>query len=138
MRFKLDENLPVETADVLRGCGHDALQARDQGLAGANDERLLQRCRQEARTLVTLDLDFANIRRYPPAESPGLVVLRLRSQSKPSVLAALGRLVEDLRPDLLPRRLCVVDDKTIRNPRLNQQEVQRSAGSTRGRMNSPT
>jgi hypothetical protein len=37
--------------------------------------------------LVTLDLDFANIRAYPPAEYPGIVVLRPNKREKRSVLA---------------------------------------------------
>jgi hypothetical protein len=31
---------------------------------------------------VTLDLDFANIRAYPPGKHAGIVVLRLKHQDK--------------------------------------------------------
>ena len=34
MRFKVDESLHVEVADLLRGQGHDALTVFDQGLRG--------------------------------------------------------------------------------------------------------
>ena len=37
MRFKLDENLPVEFASLLRRSGHDAVTVLDQGLGGARD-----------------------------------------------------------------------------------------------------
>ena len=41
MRFKLDENLPVEFASLFRRSGHDAVTVLDQGLGGARDHDLL-------------------------------------------------------------------------------------------------
>ncbi len=37
MRFKLDENLPLELAELFRRSGHDAQTVFDEGLAGAED-----------------------------------------------------------------------------------------------------
>lgn len=37
MRFKVDESLHVEVADLLRGQGRDALTVFDQGLRGRSD-----------------------------------------------------------------------------------------------------
>jgi predicted nuclease of predicted toxin-antitoxin system len=34
MRVKIDENLPVEAAEVLRSAGHDAATVSDQGIQG--------------------------------------------------------------------------------------------------------
>jgi predicted nuclease of predicted toxin-antitoxin system len=33
MRFKVDENLPIEVADLLTAAGHDAATVNDQGAA---------------------------------------------------------------------------------------------------------
>lgn len=56
--------------------------------------------------LVTLDMDFADIRTYPPADFPGLIALRLGRQDKPYVLDVLARLLHVLRADL-PDRLAL-------------------------------
>ena len=40
MRFKLDENLPVELANVFREAGHDAVTVLDQNLMGARNPGL--------------------------------------------------------------------------------------------------
>ena len=56
MRFKLDENLPVELADLFRAAGHDAITALDQNLKGVQDSDLASVCRREGRTIVTLDI----------------------------------------------------------------------------------
>ena len=62
MPFKVDENLPVELAELLSYLGHDAKTVNDQRLQGVNDRVLLERCDNEKRTLVTLDIDFSDIR----------------------------------------------------------------------------
>lgn len=66
MKFKIDENLPVEIAVLLRDAGYDATTVVDQGLGGSADPGIASVCRNEDRVLVTLDMDFADIRTYPP------------------------------------------------------------------------
>jgi predicted nuclease of predicted toxin-antitoxin system len=76
MRFKTDENLPAEIAEFLRQRGHDALSVGEQGLAGVPDPAVAAVCQAEKRAIVTLDLDFSDIRRYPPEHYSGIIVLR--------------------------------------------------------------
>lgn len=71
MKLKVDENLPVEVAEVLREAGHDAATVLEQGLGGHPDPDVSRICREEARALVTLDVDFANVHRYPRPRTPG-------------------------------------------------------------------
>ncbi|MEW6744905.1 MAG: DUF5615 family PIN-like protein [Planctomycetota bacterium] len=57
MRFKIDENMPVEVVDLLREKGHDALSVAEQELAGHADGEVASKCQVEQREIVTLDLD---------------------------------------------------------------------------------
>jgi len=114
LRFKVDENLPAELVALLRGAGHDAKSVLDQSLGGSTDVRVAELCRVERRIIVTLDLDFADIRAYPPAESPGIVVFRLARQDKPHVLLVAGRLAELLRTESPERKLWVVEEDRVR------------------------
>jgi len=82
MNFKIDENLPGEFVSLLLAAGHSAETVAQENLAGADDEVVVRVCQQENRILLTLDLDFSDIRRYPPASFPGFVVLRPNSQDK--------------------------------------------------------
>jgi predicted nuclease of predicted toxin-antitoxin system len=66
VKFKLDENLSPTLAGVFLAAGHEAHSVLEQKLGGASDPRVIETCRLENRSLITLDLDFANIRRYPP------------------------------------------------------------------------
>jgi hypothetical protein len=52
--------------------------------------------------------------RYPPIDFAGLVVLRLRNQSRRSVVAAVERLVAWARSETLAGRLLSVDEASIR------------------------
>lgn len=114
MLFKVDENLPAELVVLLKDAGHDARSVLDQSLGGAADVRVAELCRAENRIVVTLDLDFADIRAYPPAQSPGFIVFRLARQDKPHVLLVAGRLVELLRTESPERRLWVVEEDRVR------------------------
>ena len=96
MKFKVDENLPVEVGGLLEDNGHNALTVLGQNLGGEPDSRIAQVCQKERRALITLDTDFSDIRTYPPEEFLGLIVLRLKTQDKPHVLSVVSRFVNIL------------------------------------------
>jgi predicted nuclease of predicted toxin-antitoxin system len=114
MRFKVDENLPAEVAELLAAEGHDAVTVAQERLGGAPDERILAVCGAEGRTLVTLDLGLGNIRRYPPRDHSGIILLRLDRQDKPSVLQVLARLVPLLGRERVAGHLWIVDERGLR------------------------
>ncbi len=114
MRFKIDENLPVEVAHLLSEAGHDALGVFDQALSGEKDPTLFEICQREGRVLVTLDLDFANIQAYPPETAAGIVVLRLICQDKPSVLGVIRKLIPVLETKPVTKNLWIVEEHRIR------------------------
>lgn len=90
MRFKVDENLPIDVAEVLRANGHDVMTIFDQKMVGERDPKVASVCKAEDRAIITLDLDFSDIRTYPPGVYPGIIILRPRTQSKSDVLALLA------------------------------------------------
>ena len=114
MQFKIDENLPPELADLLAAAGHDASTVPGEGLGGAADPEIAAVCRREGRILITLDLDFADIRFYPPGSLPGAVVMRLDRQDKPNLLRVFSWLIPNLDPSLLGN-LWIVEEDRIRS-----------------------
>jgi predicted nuclease of predicted toxin-antitoxin system len=114
VRFKVDENLPIEIAELLRASGHDAVTVLEQHHGGSPDAELALLCQAENRVLVTLDMDFADIRAYPPSAFPGFVVLRLGHQDKPHVLSVFTRALALLHTDLLVGRLWIVEEDRVR------------------------
>ena len=114
MKFLLDENLSPLHARTLRALGHDALSVVDLGLSGADDSVVRHAAIQAGRILVTLDGDFANLVRYPPAETPGVVRFRLHPPTEEAIDAALRSAVSRLAEVSLDGKLVVVDERKIR------------------------
>ena len=62
MKFKVDENLPVEVAELLQNAGHDATTIQDEKLVGADDDEIAPVFLKEERAFLTFDsLTFAPI-----------------------------------------------------------------------------
>jgi predicted nuclease of predicted toxin-antitoxin system len=114
MRFKVDENLPEELAQLLRDSGWDATTVVEEQLGGSDDPRITEVCDAEGRILVTFDRGFSNIRAYAPEAHPGFIVFRLRSQDKPHVLSVSARLIAALQQNQLHGELWIVEESRVR------------------------
>ena len=123
MRAKLDENLPVEAAELLRTAGWECDSVYDEGLAGADDPDVAAACQAGARVLFTLDLDFADIRAYPPSEYVGIVVLRPTEPSRRQVLQLVSRVLPVLSAEWMEHRLWIVEPARVRVRGANEPAV---------------
>jgi len=114
VKFKIDENLPVELAQILRAAGHDAATVIEQGMGGTDDLSLARACEREGRVLVTMDLGFGDIRAYPPERLPGLMVLSVRQQDKAHVLGVFQRAARLLPKERIEGRLWIIEEARVR------------------------
>ena len=114
MRFKLDENLPAEMADLFNRAGHDAVTVLDQQMGGVSDPDLATVCVQERRAIVTLDIDFSDIRTYRPSAYSGIVVFRLNNQARDHVLKIGARFLQRLSTTSLDGQLWIVEESRVR------------------------
>jgi len=76
--------------------------------------RLAGDAKAEDRVLFTLDMDFGDIRAYPPGEYMGIVVFRPVKPSRDSVLALLRQLIPVLKAEWAERRLWIVEPGRVR------------------------
>ena len=114
MRFKIDEHLPVEIKELLTHHQHDAVTVADEDMGGAIDPDVAQACQKEARALVTLDLDFSDIRAYPPEEYQGIIVFRPALQSITTLVRLTARIIPLLDQEPLIGHLWIVEDHQVR------------------------
>lgn len=114
MQFKIDENLPIEIAELLINAGHNAKTVNEQQLQGVKDPVLIDVCKRENRVLVTLDTDFSDIRAYPPQEFSGIIVLRVGSQAKQHIIKVFQNIISLFQQEPLNQHLWIVEETRIR------------------------
>jgi predicted nuclease of predicted toxin-antitoxin system len=114
VKFKVDENLPDEFVALLSEAMHDTMSVNTEGLQGKKDHELLQVCAREGRILITLDLDFADIRAYPPQHYPGFIVLRVARQDKENLIQVFKRAIPLIGKEPLEQHLWIVEETRIR------------------------
>ena len=98
----------------MRAAGWNCDTVHDEGLAGSDDPKVAATCRAEARVLFTLDLDFADIRAYPPKEYVGIVVFRPAEPSRRQVLDLVARVLPVLAAEWAPHQLWIVEPARVR------------------------
>jgi len=114
MKIKLDENMPIAFATLLRSDGHDTATVSEENLSGAEDNSILKRATEEGRILMTLDIDFADIRSFPIGSHAGVIVFRLNDQRWAALKEPAERLLASGLLPRLQRGLAIVDEKRIR------------------------
>jgi Domain of unknown function (DUF5615) len=85
-------------------------------MAGAVDPDVAQACQKEARALVTLDLDFSDIRAYPPEDYQGILVFRPVLHSITTLVRLTTRIIPLLNQEPLIGHLWIVEDQSGPDP----------------------
>jgi predicted nuclease of predicted toxin-antitoxin system len=91
MNIKLDENLPLRLAIVLKDLGHHIHTAHGEGLAGHQDREIWDAAQKESRFPITQDMDFSDSRKFVPGSHHGILLVRLHSPNRRNLI---GRVVE--------------------------------------------
>jgi predicted nuclease of predicted toxin-antitoxin system len=105
MKLKLDESLSRHLKNSLAALGHDVASVEDENLLGQADIRVAEAARGEGRMLLTLDVEFGNVVKFPPGTHPGILLFRPRRDAPRLV----NRFVEDFMrgADLAALRGCI-------------------------------
>jgi len=86
-RFLIDEDLPHLLASLLVEKGHGSDHVRDLSLRGSPDSRIYEVAQQRQAVLVTGDIDFGNLLRFPLGAHFGIVVIQFPSVMRTRELA---------------------------------------------------
>jgi predicted nuclease of predicted toxin-antitoxin system len=114
VRLLLDENLSPKQAVTLREQGHDAVAVLEIGLAGQPDEKVREYAIAENRVLLTLDVDFANVLRFPPAGTPGVIRLKIHPPTEAAIREQIAKAIAVLKDRSLAGCLAVSHGNVIR------------------------
>jgi len=100
VRFMIDEDMPRSTAVALSSEGYEVKDVRDHGYRGLGDEEIYRFAQREKAVLLTADLGFSNILKFPLGQHFGIVVVRFPNEMVPreinrEILTSLRDLVEN-------------------------------------------
>jgi predicted nuclease of predicted toxin-antitoxin system len=118
MKFLVDMPLSPAVAVALVEWGHDAVHASEAGLSQAPDEDILNRAREDARVVVTADLDYPRLLAMAGSNGPGLILFRGGDYSEQELLERLERVLATLPASDLSTCIVVVEKERIRRRRL--------------------
>jgi predicted nuclease of predicted toxin-antitoxin system len=114
MKLKLDENLSRHLKPVLMALGHNVLTAADENLLSRPDTEIARAAAIEERMLLTLDVEFADLRKYPPGSHPGIILFRPISLGPLSVNRFIADFVRSTDLHRLTACVAVVDPVRVR------------------------
>ena len=114
-KIKLDENFPPSAVEIFRKKKIDASSVFEQRLSGSDDDKVFNVCKKEKRVLVTFDLDFANILRYPSNNTSGIIIARHKKKINLVGIASLcKRLALLITQEEITGKLFIVEETKIR------------------------
>ena len=114
MKLKLDENLSRHLKPTLVSLGHDVMTVANEGLLSQPDTVVAAAASGESRILLTLDVEFADLRKYPPGTHPGVVLFRPASLGAMTVNRFVEEFVRDTDMAGLEGCVVVVDTSGVR------------------------
>lgn len=107
-KFLLDADMPRSSAGVVRDLGFDVEDVRDLGMRYAQDKEIIDYARETDRIVVTMDLDFGEILRYP--QHPGAIILRLPSGfTIKKINRVLGDFLSTQEMEILKESIIIVE-----------------------------
>jgi predicted nuclease of predicted toxin-antitoxin system len=113
--FLVDEDLPRSFARSLREGGFEAEDVRDVGLRGRSDEEVLRYAEEHNRILVTADLGFGNVFKFPRGSHRGIVIVRFPNELPARTLVSIvSRALTGLSMEELDRNLVIIEPGRIR------------------------
>jgi predicted nuclease of predicted toxin-antitoxin system len=114
MKIKLDENLPASLAVLLANLHHDVHTITEENLSGKSDHEIWEAAQQEDRFLITQDLDFSDVRRFAPGMHSGILLVRLHSPDRESLIQRVSEVFRQEEVDSWRRCFVVATDRKVR------------------------
>jgi len=111
MRLLIDMGLSPRVAEALSEAGHDVVHVRDRDGQTTPDTQILKAAQDEARVVVTFDLDFAQLVALQRLAQPSVILFRLEGFRTPALVEMLLDLTSRYAAELIAGCVIVVDQR---------------------------
>jgi len=114
-KFVVDEDMPKSTSRLLRDKGFEAMDVRDCGLRGKSDEDVFNFAQSEGAVILTGDLGFGNLRKFPLGSHSGIVFAHFPNEISTAELnRQISREIDNLTEDDFKGNLIILEPGKIR------------------------
>ncbi|HAF70510.1 MAG: DUF5615 family PIN-like protein [Clostridia bacterium] len=117
VKFLADECVFDLTVRFLRDEGWDVTTVTELGLRGVNDAQVMGKAQEMKAVLITRDMDFADIRKFPPSAYGGVIVLKMSYRTSVQVHAVLRKMLQEVKEDEFVGALFIVNHNKWRKRR---------------------
>ena len=114
MKLLADECLYLLTTIFLRKHGHDVLAIQETGLIGIKNGEVAELANKEKRVLITRDMHFCNILKFPPENHNGIIVLKIRPDNTSLVHDNLINYLKKYAIENIEQTLVIIDHNKFR------------------------
>ncbi|MGA3086333.1 MAG: DUF5615 family PIN-like protein [Thermodesulfobacteriota bacterium] len=114
-KFVIDEDMPRSTAKTLITNGFEALDIRDYGLRGKNDDEVFKFAQTNRAVFLTGNLGFGNLLHFPVGTHSGILIAHFPNEISPSELNnQIIKAVLDLKEDDYSGNLIIIEPGKLR------------------------
>ena len=114
MKLLADECLYLVTTMFLRKHGYDVLTMQETGFIGVKNGEVAELANKEKRTLITRDMHFCNILKFPPENYNGIIVLKIRPDNTSQVHDNLLNFLKKYTKEKIVQTLVIIDHNKFR------------------------
>jgi predicted nuclease of predicted toxin-antitoxin system len=86
VKFLIDEDMPRSTGNTLKDNGYETVDVRDCGLRGKTDREIFEYAIKENLVILTGDLGFGNIIKFPMGRHWGIVIIHFPNDTPVQLL----------------------------------------------------
>ncbi len=113
LRLLLDQGLPRDAADALRGGGIDCTHVGEIGMAVATDLDILAYARARKASIVTLDADFHAFLAVSGASSPSVIRIRIQGLNGAALSSVVRKVVSKYATEIAGGCMITVKPKKM-------------------------
>lgn len=110
----VDESVTKDIRKWLKKQGFDTLNASDTNLKGAKDQDIAQYAAKNSMTILTLDLDFAQIYHNSPKGTLGVIVVRANPSTPENIMELLAKANKKINLKKIRNQLIIITKRKIR------------------------
>jgi len=114
LKFLLDENISSLFIEKIKRYYPESVDIFDIGYNGKDDGDIYNFLKYNEYILIIFDLDFTDIRKFPPEFLKGIIVLRFKNKKIQDVITTTLNYLEELKKQDFKHSLAIFQDSGIR------------------------